>query len=167
VPLHELVVIPADTSGMRLRLALNAPAPIPLASHRLRHPDGGALVLGILGASHVITAEHGDTPFSEQISCTAHTDRATLPTEADAPGYRLTSCTVDHDRTTFRALAADLRDSCARHSGWLGGSFPGDDAALTAICASPDGPGWHWQTWHLYPSDLGGTVVHTESRWCP
>jgi hypothetical protein len=167
VPLHELAVIPADTSGMRLRLALNAPAPPPLASHRLHHPDGGTLTLGVLGASHVIAAEHADTSFSEQISCTAHTDRATLPTEADAPGYRLTSRTVDYDGTTFRALAADLRDSCAREPGWLGGSFPGDDAALTAMCARPDGPGWHWQTWHLYPSDLGGTVVHSESRWRP
>jgi len=173
VPLHELAVTPADTSGARLRLALNAPAPQPLASHRLTHPDGGTLSLGVLGASHVIALEHAGTAsfdrisFSEQISCTAHTDGSTLPAEADAPGYRLTSRTVDHDRATFRALAAELRDHCARDEGWLGGSFPGDDAALTAIRASPDGPGWHWQTWHLYPSDAGGTVVHTESRWYP
>ena len=173
MPLHELAVTPADTSGARLRLALNAPAPQPLASHRLTHPDGGTLSLGVLGASHVIALEHAGTAsfdrisFSEQISCTAHTDGSTLPAEADAPGYRLTSRTVDHDRATFRALAAELRDHCARDEGWLGGSFPGDDAALTAIRASPDGPGWHWQTWHLYPSDAGGTVVHTESRWYP
>lgn len=167
MPLHELAVTPADTSGARLRLSLNAPAPEPLASHQLRHPDGGTLILGVLGASHVITVEHPGTVFSEQISCTAHTDRSTLPAEADAPGYRLVSSTVDHDQATFRALAADLRDRCARDQGWLGGSFPGDDAALTAIRASPDGTGWHWQTWHLYPSDAGGTVVHTESRWYP
>ncbi|MET4430605.1 MULTISPECIES: DUF2617 family protein [unclassified Mycolicibacterium] len=173
MPLHELAVIPADTSGARLRLSLNAPAPEPLASHQLRHPDGGTLMLGVLGASHVIAVEHPGTvsseqiSFSEQISCTAHTDRSTLPTEADAPGYRLKSSTVDHDQATFRALAADLRGHCARDQGWLGGSFPGDDAALTAIRACPDGPGWHWQTWHLYPSDAGGTVVHTESRWHP
>ena len=34
---------------------------------------------------------------------------------------------------------------------WLGGSFPGDAAALTAHPAEPDGTGWRWETWHLYP----------------
>ena len=55
-------------------------------------------------------------------------------------------------------------------NGWRregGGSFPGDEAALTALYAEPDGPGWRWQTWHLYPDRDGGTVVHTESRWRP
>jgi hypothetical protein len=45
--------------------------------------------------------------------------------------------------------------------------FPGDDAALTALAAEPDGTGWRWQTWHLYPAVSGGTVVHTASRWHP
>jgi hypothetical protein len=45
--------------------------------------------------------------------------------------------------------------------------FPGDDAALTALAAEPDGTGWRWQTWHLYPAGSGGTVVHTASRWHP
>ncbi|CNI96151.1 Protein of uncharacterised function DUF2617 [Mycobacterium tuberculosis] len=49
--------------------------------------------------------------------------------------------------------------------------FPGDDAALTALAAEPDGPGWRWETWHLYPGyprpGSGGTVVHTTSRWHP
>ena len=56
---------------------------------------------------------------------------------------------------TFRALAQSLRDRCAREPGWLGGVFPGDDAALTALAAKPDGDGWHWQTWHLYPTGVG------------
>jgi len=51
--------------------------------------------------------------------------------------------------------------------GWLGGTFPGDDAALTALAAEPDGDGWRWQTWHLYPASTGGTVVYTTSRWRP
>ena len=172
MPLHQLAVAPADVSGARLGLALNAPAPRPLVSCRLDHPDGGVLLLGVLGASHIVTVEHAACRFSEQVSCTAGGgDEGKLPEHTDAPGYTLQSGTVTHDETTFRRLAADLRHRCAAETGWLGGMFPGDDAALTALAAEPDGAGWRWQTWHLYPSGSGGTsggtVVHTASRWQP
>jgi Protein of unknown function DUF2617 len=167
VPLHQLTVTPADVSGARLRLTLNARAPRPLASHRLHHPDGGALLLGVLGASHLVTVDHVSGRFSEQVSCTAGGHGGTLPEHSDAPGYHLESRTDTHDEATFRRLARDLRARCAAEAGWLGGSFPGDDAALTALAAEPDGTGWRWRTWHLYPSGSGGTVVHTESRWHP
>jgi hypothetical protein len=168
VPLHQLAVTPADVSGERLGLALNAPVPAPLASCRLDHPAGGAtILLGVLGASHVVAVGHS---FSEEISCTARNLGADLPQRSDAPGYRLQSHTDTHDEASFRRLAQDLRGRCARLDGWLGGAFPGDDAALTVLAAEPDGTGWRWQTWHLYPARLaggGGTVVHTASRWRP
>jgi hypothetical protein len=164
VPLHQLAVSPADVSGAGLGLALNAPAPLPLASYRLHHPDGGDLVLGVLGASHVVTVEHANTRFSEQVSCDLGGD---LPERSHAPGYQLDSRTDIHDEPTFRRLAQSLRDRCARETGWLGGTFPGDDAALTALAAEPDGAGWRWRTWHLYPAARGGTVVYTASRWRP
>lgn len=168
MPLHQLAVTPADVSGERLGLALNAPVPAPLASCRLAHPDGGAaLLLGVLGASHVVAVEHA---FSEEISCTARSLGAQLPERTEAPGYRLLSHTDTHDEAGFRRLAHDLRGRCARRTGWLGGTFPGDDAALTVLAAEPDGAGWRWQTWHLYPgrpAGNGGTVVHTASRWRP
>jgi len=164
VPLHQLSVCPADVSGAELGLALNAPAPLPLASYRLRHPNGGALVLGVLGASHVVTVEHTNTLFSEQVSCHLGGE---LPEHTQAPGYHLESRTDIHDEPTFRRLANRLRERCARENGWLGGSFPGDDAALTALAAEPDGAGWRWQTWHLYPAAPGGTIVYTASRWRP
>ncbi|MGV0741990.1 DUF2617 family protein [Mycolicibacterium sp. XJ870] len=167
MPLHQLTVAPADVTGTDLGLALNAPAPQPLASCRLAHPDGGTLLLGVLGASHVITVEHPKHQFSEQVSCTAHIHGGDLPGRADAPGYRLDSESAEHDDATFRAVARQLRGSCARDAGWLGGSFPGDDAALTALAAEPDGAGWRWRTWHLYPNRSGGTVVYTTSRWHP
>jgi Protein of unknown function DUF2617 len=167
VPLHELSVIPADVAGSRLGLALNAPSPAPLATYRMVHPAGGALVLGVLGASHVISVEDTTSPFSEQISCSAYQHGVALPERAEAPGYHLTAHTAVHAEADFRALARWLRELCSTESGWLGGTFPGDDAALTAISAAPDGAGWHWQTWHLYPAQSGGTVVHTESRWRP
>ena len=164
MPLHQLAVSPADVSGAGLGLALNAPAPAPLATCRLHHPRGGTLVLGVLGASHVITVEHAKGGFSEQVSCDLGGE---LPEHTDAPGYRLESRTDVQDEPTFRRLAQRLRDRCARETGWLGGTFPGDDAALTALAAEPDGAGWRWQTWHLYPAASGGTVVYTASRWCP
>jgi Protein of unknown function DUF2617 len=164
VPLHQLAVSPADVSGAGLGLALNAPAPPPLAAYQLQHPDGGALVLGVLGASHIITVEHAKGSFSEQVSCDIGGE---LPQRSDAPGYRLESRTDIHDEPAFRRLAQHLRERCARETGWLGGTFPGDDAALTALAAEPDGSGWRWQTWHLYPAASGGTVVYTASRWCP
>jgi len=89
----------------------------------------------------------------------------TLPEHADAPGYRIESHTATHDEATFRRLAHELREHCTTGTGWLGGTFPGDDAALTVLAAEPDGTGWRWQTWHLYPAASGGTVVHTASRW--
>ena len=164
MPLHQLAVSPADVSGAGLGLALNAPAPSPLATCRLDHPRGGTLVLGVLGASHVITVEHAKGDFSEQVSCHLGGE---LPKHTDAPGYRLESRTDFHDEPTFRRLAQRLRERCARETGWLGGTFPGDDAALTALAAEPDDAGWRWQTWHLYPAASGGTVVYTTSRWQP
>jgi Protein of unknown function DUF2617 len=167
LPLHRLAVRPVDVSGAGLRLALNAPSPAPLATCRLPHPSGGTLVLGVLGASHVISVDHAEHSFSEEISCTAYTE-AELPKQADAPGYHLESRTDTHSPADFQRLAHLLRTRCEREADWLGGAFPGDDAALTALVAEPDGAGWHWQTWHLYPYPTGGgTVVYTNSRWRP
>jgi hypothetical protein len=142
VPLHQLSVTPADVSGSGLGLALNAPAPPPLATCRLDHPD----------------------LFSEQVSCHFGGE---LPERTHAPGYHLESQTDFHDEVAFRQLADQLRERCATEIGWLGGTFPGDSAALTALAAEPDGAGWRWQTWHLYPAPPGGTVVYTTSRWRP
>jgi len=170
VPLHQLAVTPADVSDERLGLALNAPAPSPLATCSLSHPDGGALLLGVLGASHVVAVEHAEGSFSEQVSCTARDLGGDLPRRTDGPGYRLRSSTETLDESGFRRLARELRERCAREPDWLGGTFPGDDAALTALAAEPEGAGWRWQTWHLYPRTplgSGGTVVHTASRWRP
>lgn len=167
MPLHQLAVVPADVSGERLGLALDAPAPAPLAACSLHHPGGGTLLLGVLGASHVVTIERAGRRFSEQVSCTARSFGGELPGHADAPGYCLDSTAAAHDEPAFRELARALRRRCAAETGWLGGAFPGDDAALTALAARPDGPGWRWWTWHLYPAAPGGTVVCTASRWRP
>lgn len=167
MPLHELTVTPADVSGSALILALNAPAPEPLATLRIPHPDGGELLLGVLGASHVVTVQGADSQFSEQVSCTSHAFGGQLPDQADAPGYHLDARHDEYNQDEFGSIADELRVNCARDQGWLGGTFPGDRDALTAIAAASDGSGWRWRTWHLYPAPTGGTVVYTESRWHP
>ncbi|KAA1248239.1 DUF2617 family protein [Mycobacterium simiae] len=167
MPLHQLPVAPVDVSGARLGLAINGPAPRPLATYRMDHPGGGTIVLGVLGASHVITVNHCGASFSEQVSCTVRDHGGSLPIHAEAPGYYLESRTNSYEEPAFRRLAYQLRQRCAADQGWLGGVFPGDDAALTALATEPDGSGWRWQTWHLYPNASGGTVVHTASRWQP
>jgi Protein of unknown function DUF2617 len=168
MPLHELAVSPADVTGSALRLALNAPAPRPLVGCRLTHPDAGVLNLGVLGASHVVHVEHANALcFSEQVSCTTHVESAQLPATANAPGYQLNSRIATHDEAAFRRLAHHLRDNCAQGPHWLGGAFPGDDAALTVLTGQADGLGWRWLTWHLYPALSGGVVVYTASRWYP
>ena len=167
MPLHELAVTQADVSGARLGLALNAPAPTTLATCRLEHPGGGTLELGILGASHVITVEHDTARFSEEVSCNAQSSGRALPGDTNGPGYHLQSRITTENEAGFRALANWLRQYCVGESGWLGGVFPGDTAALTALNAEPDGDGWQWRTWHLYPEGRGGTVVYTSSRWHP
>lgn len=79
MPFHELAVAPADVDGAALGLALNAPAPTPLASIELAHHRAGTLVLGVLGASHVVTVDHPDGRFSEEVSCSAHVHGRALP----------------------------------------------------------------------------------------
>lgn len=170
MPFHQLAVAPADVDGAALGLALNAPAPVPLAHIRLPHRRGGALVLGVLGASHVVTVEHPAGRFSEEVSCSAHVYGRTLPDRFEGPGYRFESETTVCAATDFDALAQRLHERCLADRNSLGGRFPGDDAALTVLQARPDGPGWWWQTWHLYPGGPrvpGGTAVHTTSRWHP
>ncbi|MBU9764402.1 DUF2617 family protein [Mycobacterium sp. TNTM28] len=167
MPLYQLAVAPADVSGTALRLTLNAPVPEPLARSRLRHPDRGVLTLGVLGASHVVTVDHPHAQFSEEVSCTEQVGGTHLPERADHAGYRLRSRIATLDEPGFRELATALRTSCALEPGWIGGTFPGDDAALTVLTAQPLPSGWRWRTWHLYPDQHGGTVVFTTSRWLP
>jgi hypothetical protein len=166
LPFHELAVMPTDVDGAALGLALNAVVPTTLARLRLTHPAGGALVLGVLGASHVVTVERADTRFTEEVSCSAR-GGGTLPGHADAPGYQLDSRITRWGSTEFADLAARLRQRCATDAAWLGGRFPGADTAMTALAARPVEAGWSWRTWHLYPGADGGTAVHTISRWSP
>jgi Protein of unknown function DUF2617 len=166
---HQLDIPPRDVSAGALGLLLGAPAPVPLAELALRDHRGGALLLGVLGASHVVTATVPGHRLTEEVSCDAISAGGTaLPRQMATTGYEITSSTTTVPRTELDATAERLRTRAERDPAWLCGSFPGSGSALTALTgrALPEG-GWTWETWHLYPAAAGGEVVLTRSRWTP
>ena len=165
---HELAVQPRDVAAEALGLLLDAPEPPTLAELRIEDAEGGALVLGVLAASHVVTATSAGQRLSEQVSCDAlgQGGRA-LPQQLERDGYRLTSEVRVLPRSGVEALAEQLRAQ-ALQPGWVCGAFPGADAAVTALTGAPlDGGGWSWQTWHLYPGAQTGVVVERATTWRP
>ena len=59
-------------------------------------------MLGVLGASHVVTVEHPETGSPNRFSCDLGGE---LPERTEAPGYSLESRTDLHDESAFRRLA--------------------------------------------------------------
>ena len=167
--LHLLDVEPRDVSAGDLGLLLGGSAPAPLAELRLTDAHGGSLTLGVLGASHVVTAVAGARRVTEEVSCDAvGAGGEPLPRAVRFPGYELTSAVERTSRAELDATAERLRAAAAAGPGWLIGAFPGSAGALTALTAQPlPGGGWSWETWHLYPAGDTGEVVTTRSRWTP
>jgi len=167
VTLHDLQVEPLDVAADALGLLLGAPAPPPLAELRLSDGDGGELLLGVLAASHVVTATRPGQQVREQVSCDAlAAGGQRLPARWEDDGYRLTSTTRSLPADALAALATRLRE----HAGgpdWVCGTFPGAAGALTALTGGPLPDGWAWRTWHLYPGARAGVVVATTSSWQP
>ena len=166
--LHELAVPPRDVAAEALGLLLDAPAPPTLAELRIEDAQGGVLVLGVLAASHVVTATSAGRQVSEQVSCDAlGAGGRSLPSQLERDGYRLISELRVLPRADVDVLAERLRAQ-ALQPGWVCGAFPGADAAVTALTGAPlDGGGWSWQTWHLYPGERSGVVVETATTWRP
>ncbi|NEK87467.1 DUF2617 family protein [Blastococcus saxobsidens] len=167
--LHLLDVEPRDVVAAALGLVLDRPAPHPLAELRLTDGADGEIVLGVLGASHVVTAVADGQRLTEEISCDAvGAGGEPLPRHHRAPGYELSSTVARVGRAELDATADRLRARAAAEPGWLLGAFPGSAGALTALTAQPlAGGGWTWDTWHLYPDGETGEIVTTRSRWNP
>jgi uncharacterized protein DUF2617 len=127
------------------------------------------LVLGVLGASHVVTAAAGGRVLTEQVSCDAlAAGGPVLPERAEADGYTLSSAITSVPQAAFDATAARLRARAERDDRMLCGAFPGGAGALTALTAAAlSGGGWTWETWHLYPGAERSVIVTTRSRWTP
>lgn len=168
---HALAVEPLDVSADALGLLLDAPVPAALAELRLADDDGGELVLGVLSASHVVTATRPGHQLTEQVSCDAlAAGGVRLPAVQEHDGYHLVTSTRTLPTAALSELAARLR-AVAVDGGWLCGAFPGADSALTALRGEAVSGGWRWQTWHLYPGAdatcADGVVVETSTTWQP
>ena len=164
--LYLLDVEPTDVDASALGLVLGAPAPPTLAELVIGTSDA-TLTLGVLGASHVVTAWASGKKLTEQVSCDAlAVGGELLPAVESTQNYRFESSSLVLDRVEFDSEAASLKES-AGHDGWICGSFPGDDTALTALYGVRDRQGWSWQSWHLYPGEGTGVIVKTRSRWQP
>ncbi|MEA1794739.1 DUF2617 family protein [Rhodococcus qingshengii] len=164
--LYLLDVEPTDVDASALGLVLGAPAPPTLAELVIGTSDA-TLTLGVLGASHVVTAWASGKKLTEQVSCDAlAAGGEPLPAVESTENYRFESSSLILDRVEFDSEAASLRES-AGQDGWICGSFPGDDTALTALYGARDRQGWSWQSWHLYPGEGTGVIVKTRSRWRP
>jgi Protein of unknown function DUF2617 len=167
--LHQLDVEPRDVAAEALGLLLDAPAPEALAELALDDGRGGTLVLGVLGASHVVSAAVDGRTLTEQVSCDALAMGGwALPERAEADGYTLSSAVTALPRAALDATAARLRARAERDDRMLCGAFPGGAGALTALTAAVlPGGGWTWETWHLYPGAERSVIVTTRSRWAP
>ncbi|TQC49967.1 DUF2617 family protein [Rhodococcus sp. WS4] len=166
--LHVLDVESRDVTAEALGLVVNAETPLPLAELTITHGDD-TVTLGVLGASHAVTASLAGRRITEQVSCDAvRAGGRPLPASNSARGYRFDSTTDVVDRTHLEQTADWLRRQATEVDGWICGAFPGDHTALTALTATRDpSGGWAWRTWHLYPGDKGGVIVKTRSRWLP
>ncbi|MGH3963871.1 MAG: DUF2617 family protein [Pseudonocardiaceae bacterium] len=166
---HLLDVQPRDVTADALGLLLYAPAPAALAETSFRDGRGGRLTLGVLGASHVVTATVPGHHLTEQVSCDAvDAGGQELPQRAQLGGYQLATVTREVPPAELAETAARLRGLAESSDWWLCGTFPGTGNAMTAMTAGalPAG-GWTWESWHLYPGGVTGSIVTTRSRWTP
>ena len=166
---HLLDVTPRDVAAEALGLLLDAPCPPALAELTFDDGRGGSITLGVLGASHVVAARVPGRLLTEQVSCDAVAGGGRLlPRHARVGEYEIDSATTIVPRAELDATAEHLRRQAAARDGWICGSFPGADSAVTALTAAAlPGGGWDWRTWHLYPGEQEGVIVTTRSRWQP
>lgn len=175
--LYRLELEPEDVSAAELGYRVNTdPAPEPLVSTLLKHPHHSfALRLSILGASHAVTlVVDGHDTVTEEISCRASASGGGLPMVNESrPGWwgthRLRGSVDTVSSVAFATLVAQLTCLADSEPEVLAGRFPGADGALTVVAATSAPTGWHWRTWHLYPTaagsstGIGGEVVTTVS----
>jgi len=159
---RALIAVPfADSRAADLSLAYGLHRLPALGTHRVARP-GGRLELRVLGASHQVVLEVGDTRWSETVACLPGRG-GPLPAREDVVLDGLTARFEARCRqlapATLAARVQALRDRCEQHPDALVGTFPGSPLAVTAVLVDSLATGW--RTWHAYPQT--GELVETRS----
>lgn len=123
----------------------------------------------VLGASHQLLVQRGDTvEFSETLACDL-TGAAAMPGSTVAEGYTFASSVTRHSPAELAAEVQALEGELAADPGRaVLARFPGNRWAVTALHVEPPtlpGNAISWRTWHVYPNS--GEIVATSSTFTP
>jgi hypothetical protein len=160
--LTTLAVPFADTSAAALSWWLGE-APDALGELTLRS-GLGTLQLHVLGASHQAVATVHDVSVPEVVACRGRADGLPPDVRRDLGrvDYRFSCATRHLGGDRLATVASGLRSWWEDDDRALVAAFPGSPHALTVLAGRAAADGWHWRTWHVYPSS--SEVVETRGR---
>ncbi|MFJ8073684.1 DUF2617 family protein [Streptomyces sp. NPDC096176] len=123
------------------------------------------LQLRLLGASHQVLLEEGESACSETVACIPGSSTPLPLGVAKRLGdweYEFAARVETLSRRSFAGRAQELLALVADHPHGLAGTFPGSPHAFTAMVAQGGEDEVRWRTWHAYPQE--GRLVVTRTR---
>ncbi|MDI3407845.1 DUF2617 family protein [Streptomyces cavernicola] len=121
--------------------------------------------LRLLGASHQVIIEQGDSSCSETVACIAGSSTPLPLGVAKRVGdweYEFAARVETMSSGSFAGRAQELLALVSDHPNGLAGVFPGSPHAFTALLVQRQDDQVHWRTWHAYPQE--GQLVATRTR---
>ncbi|MDI3384670.1 DUF2617 family protein [Streptomyces sp. B-S-A8] len=121
--------------------------------------------LRLLGASHQVILEQGDSSCSETVACIAGSSTPLPLGVAKRVGdweYEFAARVETMSSGSFAGRAQELLALVSDHPNGLAGIFPGSPHAFTALLVQRQEGQVHWRTWHAYPQE--GQLVATRTR---
>jgi hypothetical protein len=152
-----------DTRAAELAWALGR-EPLPALAVLDLDLSGARLQLRLLGASHQVLLEEGESNCSETVACMSGSSTPLPLGVARRLGgreYEFASRVETLTRRAFAARAQELLALVADHPNGLAGTFPGSPHAFTAMLAQRIDGQVRWRTWHAYPQE--GSLVVTRT----
>ncbi|MFF8383930.1 DUF2617 family protein [Streptomyces kanasensis] len=158
-----------DTRAADLAWALGR-EPLPALAVLDLELSGATLQLRLLGASHQVLLEEGDTRCSETVACMPGSSTPLPLGAAERIGgmeYEFAARVETLSQGAFAGRAQELLALVADHPHGLAGTFPGSPHAFTAMLAQRYDGGVRWRTWHAYPQEGQLVVTRTSVRRDP
>ncbi|MDQ8706589.1 DUF2617 family protein [Streptomyces sp. LHD-70] len=121
--------------------------------------------LRLLGASHQVIIEQGESRCSETVACIAGSSTPLPLGVAKRVGdweYEFAARVETMSSGSFAGRAQELLALVSDHPNGLAGVFPGSPHAFTALLVQRREGQVHWRTWHAYPQE--GQLVATRTR---